>query len=121
MAPLAPALAVALDRAENGKTAFAFGPPIPGALNEQVAKAESEPIPNIIGGLPHTPPHPIYLQGRLYLVVAAHPEFGWRDLPGYVIHLYAFDGQSLRHAAQLELTATRGRLLSVRANTLPDR
>lgn len=118
---MAPALAVALDRAENGKATFAFGPPIPSALNEQVTKAEQEPIPKIIGGLPHTPPHPIYLQGRLYLVVAAHPEAGWRDLPGYVIHLYAFDGQSLSHAARLELTATRGRLLSVRANTLPDR
>lgn len=121
LAQQAPALALALDRAQDGKTAFAFGPPIPSALDEQVAKAEAEPIPELIDGLPHTPPHPIYLQGGLYLVVAAHPELGWRDLPGYVIHLYSFDGQSLGHAAQLELTATRGRLLSVRANTLPDR
>lgn len=121
LAQLAPALAVALDRAEGGKTAFAFGQPIPSELNEQVTKAEAEPIPKITDGLPYRRPHPIYLQGRFYLVVAAHPELGWRDLPGYVIHLYGFDGQSLRHAARMELNATRGKLLSVEATALPDR
>jgi len=118
---LAPALALALDRAEDGKSALAFGPPIPNTLDEQVARAVAEPIPKITDGLPYAPPHPIYMQGRLYLVVAAHPELGWRDLPGYVIHLYAFDGQSLRHAARMELSATRGKLLSVSAAALPDR
>lgn len=118
---MAPPLAVALDRAENGKSAFAFGPPVPSTFDEQVALAAAESKANAISGPAHIPVHPILFQGRLYLVVAAHPELGWRDLPGYVIDLFAVDGQSPRHAARMELTATRGRLLSVRANALPDR
>jgi hypothetical protein len=129
---LALAIARAKDQAEKTKQPFAFGPAIAGHGARVAAVTAAK-----AGKMPPQTGFPLFgdsgdadqfddggeifalvQDGRDALLRIAHPTIGWRDLPGYLMVLYALDDGKPVAVASASISARRGPLAAVRVSAL---